>query len=84
MREILRRTRVVGAFPDGQSALMLVVARLQHVSTTKWGTKRYLQMDWLAEVVAIAKKSTNSRSVARQTHSCHPLNFSISADLDDD
>lgn len=54
MREIRRRTRVVGAFPDGQSALMLVAARLRHVATTKWGTKRYLQMNRLAEVVAIA------------------------------
>ena len=54
MREIRRRTRVVGAFPDGQSARMLVAARLRHVAATKWGTKRYLQMDRLAEVVAIA------------------------------
>jgi transposase-like protein len=54
MREIRRRTRVVGAFPDGQSALMLVAARLRHVAATKWGTKRYLQMDRLAQVVAIA------------------------------
>ncbi len=30
-REIRRRTRVVGAFPDGQLALMLVAARLRHV-----------------------------------------------------
>src|SRR5579859_6867585 len=54
MREIRRRTRVVGAFPDGNSALMLVAARLRHVAATKWGTKRYLQMNRLAEVVAIA------------------------------
>jgi transposase-like protein len=54
MREIRRRTRVVGAFPDGHSTLMLVAARLRHVAATKWGTKRYLQMDRLAEVVAIA------------------------------
>ena len=54
MREIRRRTRVVGAFPDGKSALMLVAARLRHVAATKWGSKRYLQMDRLAEVVAIA------------------------------
>ena len=54
MREIRRRTRVVGAFPDGNSALMLVAARLRHVASTRWGTKRYLQMDRLAEVVAIA------------------------------
>ena len=53
-REIRRRTRVVGAFPDGKSALMLVAARLRHVASTKWGTKRYLQMNRLAEVRAIA------------------------------
>ena len=54
MREIRQRTRVVGAFPDGNSALMLVAARLRHVASTRWGTKRYLQMDRLAEIVAIA------------------------------
>jgi putative transposase len=47
MREIRRRTRVVGNFPDGQSALMLVAARLRHVAGTKWGTRRYLDMDRL-------------------------------------
>ena len=30
-REIRRRTRVVGTFPDGNSALMPVCARLRHV-----------------------------------------------------
>jgi putative transposase len=54
MREIRRRIRVVGAFPDGKSALMLVAARLRHVAGTRWGTKCYLQMNRLAEVVAIA------------------------------
>lgn len=53
-REIRRRTRVVGAFPDGRSALILVAARLRHVAATRWGTKRYLQMNRLAEVRAIA------------------------------
>jgi len=43
-REIKRRTRVVGAFPDGQSALMLVCARLRHMTTTHWGQRRYLNM----------------------------------------
>jgi transposase-like protein len=47
MREIRRRTRVVGAFPDGNSALMLVAARLRHIATTKWGTRRYMNMDLL-------------------------------------
>jgi transposase-like protein len=46
-REIRRRTRVVGAFPDGNSAVMLISARLRHVSGTAWGSKRYLNMDHL-------------------------------------
>lgn len=50
MREIRRRTRVVGAFPDAQSALMLVAARLRHVAGTKWGTRRYMNMDRLKEL----------------------------------
>ena len=35
-REIRRRTRVVGTFPDGNSVLMLVCARLRHVAGTQW------------------------------------------------
>ena len=38
-REIRRRTRVVGTFPDGNSALMLVCARLRHVAGTQWGNR---------------------------------------------
>jgi transposase-like protein len=49
MKEIRRRTRVVGAFPDGHSALMLCAARLRHVAGTRWGSKRYLNMDLLWE-----------------------------------
>jgi putative transposase len=49
MRELRRRTRVVGCFPDGESALMLVGARLRHVSGTKWGSRRYLDMSRLSE-----------------------------------
>lgn len=47
MREIKRRTKVVGVFPDGNSALMLVCARLRYVAGTKWGLKRYMNMDLL-------------------------------------
>lgn len=43
-------TKVVGAFPDGQSALMLVAARLRHVSTTAWGTRKYMNMKLLEEM----------------------------------
>lgn len=49
MREIRRRTRVVGAFPDGESALNLAAARLRHIAGTKWSTKRYLDMDLLKQ-----------------------------------
>ena len=44
IREIRRRTRVVGAFPDGNSALMLCAARLRHIAGTKWSSRRYLDM----------------------------------------
>ena len=46
-REIRRRTRVVGTFPDGNSALMLVCARLRHVAGTQWGDKKYINMKHL-------------------------------------
>lgn len=49
MREIRRRTRVVGAFPDGESAVMLVAARLRHIASSKWGIRKYLSMEWLRE-----------------------------------
>lgn len=43
-REIRCRTRVVGTFPDDNSALMLVCARLRHVVGTQWGNKKYMNM----------------------------------------
>ena len=46
-REIRRRTRVVGAFPDGNSALMLVCARLRHAAGTQWGCKKYMNVKHL-------------------------------------
>lgn len=52
MTEIRRRTRVVGAFPDGQSAVMLVAARLRHVAGTQWTSRKYLNIDLLREMPA--------------------------------
>ncbi|MGI6491491.1 MAG: IS256 family transposase [Pelotomaculum sp.] len=49
-REIRRRTRVVGTFPDGNSALMLVCARLRHVASKTWGTRRYMSMTHLYDM----------------------------------
>ena len=48
-REIRRRTRVVGTFPDGNSALMLVTARLKYVADSEWGSRRYLDVSLLDE-----------------------------------
>lgn len=50
LKEARRRTKVIGAFPDGQSALMLVAARLRHVSATTWGTRKYMNMRLLQEM----------------------------------
>jgi putative transposase len=44
MKEIRRRTRVVGAFPDGQSCLNLAAARLRHIAGTQWSTRKYMNM----------------------------------------
>ena len=48
-REIRRRTRVVGTFPDGRSALMLVTARPEYVAESEWGSRRYLDVSLLHE-----------------------------------
>jgi transposase-like protein len=47
IKEVRRRTKVVGAFPDGNSALILVCARLRYVASKSWGAKRYMDMDRL-------------------------------------
>ena len=49
IREIRRRTRVVGAFPDGESALNLAAARLRHIAGTHWSTRRYLDLQPLLD-----------------------------------
>jgi putative transposase len=49
LREIRRRTRVVGAFPDGQSALNLAAARLRHIAGSAWSSKRYLNIELLKD-----------------------------------
>ena len=57
-REIKRRTKVVGSFPDGESALMLVCSRLRHVSGSEWGTKRYLNMKHLTSMLIEESEGT--------------------------
>ena len=48
-RETRRLTRVVGTFPDGKSALMLVTARLKYIAENEWGRRRYLDVSLLEE-----------------------------------
>lgn len=57
MKEIRRRTRVVGSFPDGKSALMLVAVWLRHIAGTKWGMNQYMKMDRLEEETAESFKA---------------------------
>ena len=52
MREIRRRTRVVGNFPDGKSAMLLVAARLRYIAGTRWGLKKYMDIKSGKEVAA--------------------------------
>ena len=51
-REIRRRIRVVGTFPDGRSALMLVTARLKYIAECEWGKRSYLDVSLLEKVDA--------------------------------
>ena len=49
LREIRHRTRVVGVFPDGESALNLAAARLRYMAGSAWSTRRYLNMKLIEE-----------------------------------
>lgn len=46
-REVRRRIRVVGSFPDGNSVRMWVCTRLHHVAGTQWSNKKYMNMKHL-------------------------------------
>lgn len=60
-REIRRRTRVVGKFPDGNSALMLVTARLKYIVEHEKGKRRYLDMSKLEEMDELKGKAGGAR-----------------------
>jgi transposase-like protein len=59
MKEIRRRTKVVGAFPDGQSCLNLAAARLRHIAGSHWSTRKYMNM-----VPLYAEQTSTSGAVA--------------------
>ena len=64
MREIKRRTKVVGAFPDGNSAVMLSAARLRHIAGTKWGSRRYMDMTRLYELENERRQQEKERNAS--------------------
>lgn len=63
IKEIRRRTRAVGSFPDGKSALMLAAARLRHIAASQWGTRAYLDMKRLAELDGCAAQEEVAAAV---------------------
>ena len=56
-REIGRRTRVVGTFPGGNSALMLVAARLKYIAKHERGKRRSLDISKLEEMDELKGKA---------------------------
>jgi putative transposase len=59
LERIMRETpshACLGNFPNGQSAVMLVAARLRHIAGTRWGKRVYLDMQRLSEVKQSAVK----------------------------
>ena len=49
-----RRTRDVGAFPDGQPALKLAAARRRHLAGSGWSSRRHLNMNLLSQQLTSA------------------------------
>lgn len=47
----------IGTFPDGNSALMLVTARLKYIVEHEWGKRRYLDMSKLEEMDELRGKA---------------------------
>ena len=63
MKEIRRRTRVVGAFPDGQSCLNLAAARLRYIAGTAWSAKCYMNMRLLYQPQVMQTANRNRRLI---------------------
>ncbi len=53
-KEIRRRTRIVGGFPDSDSALMLVCAGIRYVTSRSWSDRRYMDMPRLDDSLGAA------------------------------
>jgi putative transposase len=79
MKEIRRRTRVVGAFPDGHSAVMLAAARLRHVAGTDWGERAYLDMKLLRDQDAKTKTAGEGTERATATGTTNDVTETVGA-----
>jgi putative transposase len=80
IKELRRRTRVVGAFPDGQSALMLCCARLRYIETKSWPEDRkYLDMDKLREMDILRAQTKEPESCPQEPESPTSCNRPILA-----
>ena len=66
-RKSRRRTRVVGIFPDGNSALMLVTARVKYIVEHEWGKRRYLDMSKLEEMDELKEKAEGQKRTGPRT-----------------
>ena len=67
MKEIRRRTRVVGAFPDGQSCLNLAAARLRYIAATAWSAKCYMNMRPLYQPQVMQNRSRRLIKCAKES-----------------
>lgn len=65
MREIRRRTRIVGAFPDGQSCLNLTAARLRYIAGSAWSAKRYMNVRPLNQPQVMKPKPSSDQMCQR-------------------
>jgi len=75
MREIRRRTPVVGAFPDGQSCLNLAAARLRYIVGTavnQMQTQRGLRFDRPYLTFHIGRRSHSSLDGKTRSSLLHP------------
>lgn len=66
-REIRRRARVVGTFPDDNSPLRLATARLKYTVEREWGKRRYLEMSKLEKTDKLKGKAEGKKRKGPRT-----------------
>ena len=52
----------MGTFPDGNSALVPITARLKYIAGHGWGKRRYLDMSKLEEMDELKKRARRARN----------------------